>query len=61
MSTKIPSNKILIREIIFVLLIKLVLLFVIWNSFFDHGSAPITANAIADKLISNSSIQGDTL
>jgi len=56
---KIINDKILLREITIILLVKLVLLFFIWHSFFNDDTPPITANAIADKFISDST-HGDS-
>lgn len=60
MAIKIMNDKILLREIVIVLLVKLVLLFIIWHSFFDDDVPPVTANAISDKFISDTT-EGDAL
>ena len=56
---KIINDKILLREIIIILLVKLVLLFFIWHSFFSDETSPITSHTIADKFISDSAL-GDS-
>ncbi len=60
MASKIINDKILIREIVLILLIKVILLFFIWHSFFDNSTSPVTANTIADQFISDDT-QGDPL
>jgi hypothetical protein len=56
---KLSHDKILLREIIIILFVKLVLLFFIWHSFFNDETLPVTANTIADKFISDSAL-GDS-
>ena len=56
---KTLHDKILLRELIIILFVKLVLLFFIWHSFFNDETPPVTANAIADKFISDSTL-GDS-
>jgi len=56
---KIIHDKILLREIIIILFVKLILLFFIWHSFFNDDTTPVTANTIADKFISDSTL-GDS-
>lgn len=51
---KTIQDKILLREIIVILFVKLILLFFIWHSFFNEDTSPVTSNAIADKFISDS-------
>lgn len=56
---KIIHDKILLREITLILLVKLVLLFFIWHSFFNDDTTPVTANTIAAKFISDNNL-GDS-
>lgn len=60
MPTKYIHDKKLLREIVVVLIVKLLLIFFIWHSFFDDTASPITANTIADKFI-NDDTKGDPL
>lgn len=46
------NDKRLLREIIFVLVIKVIVLFAIWHLFFDEQT-PITIDNIAEKIISD--------
>lgn len=58
MNNQAPSDKKLVAEIIIVLLVKLVLLFVIWNSFFSHPPANTTSQGVATILL-DSAEQGE--
>lgn len=53
---KIIHDKVLIREIIIILFVKVILLYFIWHSFFNDDTSPVTADAIADKFISDSTL-----
>ncbi len=46
------NDKRLLKEIIFVLVIKVIVLFAIWHLFFDQQT-PITVDNIAEKIISD--------
>lgn len=59
MPIKRVHDKKLLRELIVVLIVKLILLFFIWHSFFDSETPPVTATTIADKFISDHA-RGDT-
>tara|TARA_R110002049_G_scaffold252677_1_gene427883 strand:+ start:2520 stop:2696 length:177 start_codon:yes stop_codon:yes gene_type:complete len=52
-------DKILLREIIIILFVKLIVLFFIWHSFFNDDPSPVTAKTIADKFISDGTL-GDS-
>jgi len=56
---KIINDKTLLCEIIIILFVKLILLFLIWYSFFNDDPSPVTSDVIADKFISDSTL-GDT-
>jgi len=53
---KIMTDKILLRELVVILFIKVILLFLIWHSFFNDDASPVTSQAIADKFISDSTL-----
>ncbi|KKL69570.1 hypothetical protein LCGC14_2113620 [marine sediment metagenome] len=53
---KLIHDKILLREIILILFIKSILLFVIWHNFFSDPPPPVTAETIAEKFISDSTL-----
>jgi hypothetical protein len=56
---KIINDKILLREIIIILFVKLIILFFIWYVFFNDDTSPVTSDVIADKFISDNTL-GDS-
>jgi signal peptidase I len=53
------EDKKLVKEIILVLIIKVVVLFVIWHSFFDEPTRIDNPSMVADSLLSPSRNQGE--
>ena len=59
MNNSNSGDKKLVTEIVIVLLVKLVLLFVIWNSFFSHAPADPSSHDMATILLDNTE-KGET-
>ncbi len=59
MVSKPTQDKRLFREIIVVLIIKVILLFIIWHYFFDEPQAIDSPQTVADKLFNHGTAQGE--
>ncbi len=58
---KSSHDKLLLREIIIILVIKVILLFVIWHSFFDDPTPIESPKTVADKVFGQVAEQGEPL
>lgn len=55
-----PSNdKLLLKEIIIILVIKVIVLFVIWHSFFDEPTSIDNPKTVADSVFGHVVEQGE--
>lgn len=59
--TKSPHDKKLLTEIVVILVVKVIVLVVIWHSFFDQPTEIDSPKVIADKLLSQDVEQGESL
>lgn len=58
---KSPDDKLLLKEISIILVVKVVLLFVIWHSFFDEPTIIDSPEVVADKVVGHIVEQGEQL
>jgi len=59
--TKSPHDKLLLREIIVILVIKVIILFAIWHSFFDEPTQIESPKTVADSVLGHVDEQGEPL
>lgn len=58
---KVPNDKLLLREIVIILVIKVIVLVVIWHSFFDEPTATDNPQTVADSILGHATEKGDSL
>ncbi|MBE0438609.1 MAG: hypothetical protein IBX57_02405 [Gammaproteobacteria bacterium] len=58
---KQSNDKLLLKEIIVILVIKVIVLFVIWHSFFDEPTSIDSPKTVADSVLGHILEQGEPL